>query len=83
MKYRILASKYNSKMPLMTKRSKSISVILRNVMNIRLTPLPCYSTDKQEMPMESIENTGLKNIIADSSSYTDEDWKKYLSTAVQ
>ncbi len=42
-----------------------------------------YSTDKLEMPMESIENTGLKNIIADSSSYTDEDWKKYLSTTVQ
>jgi len=33
--------------------------------------------------MESIENTDLKNIIADSSSYTDEDWKKYLSTAVR
>ena len=70
-------------MPLMTKRSKSISVILKHTMNIRLTPLPCYSTDKQEMPMESIENTGLKKIIADSSSYTDEDWKKYLSTTVQ
>ena len=72
-----------SKIPLMTKRSKSISVILRHVMNIRLTPLPFYSTDKQEMPMESIENTGLKKIIADSSSCTDEDWKKYLSTTVQ
>jgi hypothetical protein len=52
-------------------------------MNIRLTPLPCYSTEKHEVPMESIENTGLKKILADSSSYTDEDWKKYLSTAVQ
>jgi hypothetical protein len=67
----------------MTKRRKSISVLLRLVMNIRLTPLPCYSTDKHEVPMERIENTGLKKILADSSSYTDEDWKKYLSTAVQ